>query len=466
MSLAGTDRRRGETGFRLDLNLCTGCSACELACSTENRLAWGHSWRQVLTFNQAKIPSISTYHLSLACNHCADAPCLQACPALAIERDRRTGAVLIRPDLCIGCRYCSWACPFDAPRFDSEAQVMTKCTWCHPRLADGRDPACVEQCPTRALTFGSQPGVTLVPGFPDTDAQPAIRFTPLDPQREAGPECSWQVPAEVIDSFAASRPDTDNPISLRSEWPLWIFTLLASCLVGWVLASIAGLERPEPLRFAAAVGVAAFTSSLHLGNKLRAWRAVLNLRSSWLSREIVFFSLFVGLSLLHSAVSEVSLPGLLAGVFGLLTLFSIDRVYDFVRRPTGSRVHSADTVLTGLLAAALLLGETPFALLLLIIKLALYVGRHTAAAPPGMPQAAWISWVLRGFRFGLGIILPILYWMLGFTGSSWIPLAAIALGEMLDRAEFYSELQARSPRLQIASDLLARTTSGVRTGIG
>ena len=115
-----------QRGFLLDLNRCTGCSACELACSTENALGWGRSWRRVMTFNEDRLPGLPSFHLSLACNHCAKAPCVEQCPARAIGRDDPAGTIQIDPDRCIGCRYCSWVCPFDATRFDEGACVMGK----------------------------------------------------------------------------------------------------------------------------------------------------------------------------------------------------------------------------------------------------------------------------------------------------------------------------------------------------
>jgi Fe-S-cluster-containing dehydrogenase component len=76
--------------FVHDLATCVGCHACVVACAVENGTAPGGSWRQVVTFNEDRVPGRLVYHLSLACNHCLDAPCARHCPALAISRDART----------------------------------------------------------------------------------------------------------------------------------------------------------------------------------------------------------------------------------------------------------------------------------------------------------------------------------------------------------------------------------------
>lgn len=436
-------------GFLFDLNRCTGCHACELACATENELPWGTSWRQVVTMNPDREPSIPSYHLSLACNHCRDAPCRRHCPALAIDRDAGTGAVLIDAGKCIGCTYCSWACPYDAPRFDTGAGVMGKCTWCRPRLAEGRDPACVEQCPTGALGFGTLEGETVVPGFPDTPARPAIRFTPLRGGLRV-PETTWQ-PPPGLESFTAARPERGPRIALRTEWPLCLFTLLVSGLAGWVLGALGRAAMPPLPVFLAVAGLAAAASTLHLGRRDRMWRAMLNVRRSWLSREIVFFGAFSGATVLHLLLPD--LPGVktAAAVLGAATLFSIDRVYDLVR-PSRHRLHSADTVLTGALLAFLLGGAPGAAAAVAAVKGFLYVA-GVRGNPAGMGAAAAHGLRLAGLAlaaaagFGSGSI-PVWVWLL------------LVLAEVIDRVRFYRGLRVVSPHRQTAADLaLARSRS-------
>ncbi len=180
--------------FILDLGKCVGCGACVLACRLENRCAPEVSWRRVLTLNLERYPGAPTYHLSLACHHCTRPACLSACPAGAYAK-RSDGVVLLRTELCLGCRYCEMACPFGAPSYDEAAGVMTKCHLCIHRIDTGLQPACVSACPTAALSFTRQghadsssqtqlpPPVAhpessvCIPGFSDPSGrEPSIRF--------------------------------------------------------------------------------------------------------------------------------------------------------------------------------------------------------------------------------------------------------------------------------------------------
>ena len=163
----------------IDLQLCTGCNTCSVACKQENNLPEGVWWTRVVTIggdgDDAPIgtyPDLRLEYMPLACQHCADGPCVQVCPSGATSR-RDDGIVMQDPSLCIGCRYCMMVCPFtsvrvfseDQPRFAlpfpvgdnpivHRGQTVEKCTFCAHRLDRGELPACVEVCPSRARIFG------------------------------------------------------------------------------------------------------------------------------------------------------------------------------------------------------------------------------------------------------------------------------------------------------------------------
>ena len=433
-------------GFVLDLNRCTGCHACLLACSVENELGEQKSWRQVFTFTLRRRTGISRHHLSLGCLHCADPACMRVCPASAYARDPATGAVLIDTRLCIGCKYCSWACPFDAPRYSRDTGTMAKCTCCNDRLLQGRNPACASLCPTGALQFAeleAEAGVGSVPGFPATALGPAMRFMPLR-SADTGPELR-AAPDEP--AVATDYQDLDSApapkVTIESEWSLVFFSLAAALLVAIASAAVAGSMRIDAFDFLIAALGAIGVSALHLGKLRRSWRAILNLRHSWLSREITFYSAFTVLAaimfFLPAVAPVLSWPAVLSGFMGL---FCIDRVYESVSGDKWSRLHSARVLLTGLLLFGILTVNPMIAGLTGLLKLVLYAYRQSWFK--SNPRA--LASVL---RLGAGFVVPLAIWR---VYPDWV-LPSVLVGEVVDRCEYYLDLDIVTPRRQIASDL-------------
>jgi len=434
--------------FVFDQNKCTGCHACRLACTIENRLSFRQSWRQVHTFNPARLPVAPVTHLSLACNHCADPACQQACPALAYCRDEDTGAVLLDDSKCIGCKYCSWACPYDAPQFEPSLGVMTKCTFCNDRLREGRDPACAELCPTGALSFAHLPVEEITnaaEGFPASRLRPAIKVLP------------WRdgLPPQMSGASAAVplRGSIPRRVSLRTEWPLLAFTFIIASLFGALAAEVAGGVGVSAPIFLATALLGLALSGVHIGRKRRAWRSILNVTRSWLSREVLFVGLFVLSGACYLAVMPgEKLVGWVAIAMGFAALFSMDMVYRFAVRSRPRVPHSASMVLTGPLLAGVLLLNPAFMAVFGSSKAILYGLRKVGMVRDGLDWKPWASVV----RAGIGLMGPAALWIVDAQGLHGLIILAVLLGEFVDRAEFYSELDFPSPQRQMKLDLEKR----------
>jgi DMSO reductase iron-sulfur subunit len=444
------------SSFVFDANRCTGCQACQLACIIENDLEPEAAWRQIHTFNERRLPDIPLFHLSLACNHCAQPSCLEACPALAYSKDAETGAVLIDEDKCIGCRYCNWACPYDAPRFDADRGVMTKCTFCNDRIHRDLSPACADLCPTDALRFETLPEEEIthdVEGFQRSNLRPSIRIVPLREGRRE-PEPFTDVPEMP---FHLEPHDTERPkVTLRSEWSLAAFTFLGAALFGLMAAAVAGGPTIHPVAFLAAAVVGMALASAHLSRKTRAWRAVLGIARSWLSREIVLVSSFFALGTAYLAWTPDSRAvGSAVLVLGIAALFSMDRVYDFAVRPVFLLPHSASVVLTGLLLAAVLTPHPRAAVIVGAVKLLLYAARKISFARRDLPVRPEVS----ALRVACGLVLPGVLWIAAPPGAHAFVILAVVIGELIDRCEFYAELDFPTPARQMAIDLTARITT-------
>ncbi len=149
--------------FYFDSSSCSGCKACQMACKDKHGLRVGLLWRRVYEViggawerrGAAWTNSVFAYNVSMACNHCERPICVEVCPTRAMHK-RADGIVLLDPARCVGCRYCSWACPYGAPQYDAQVGRMTKCTLCADNLDQGLAPSCVAACPLRALDFGNR----------------------------------------------------------------------------------------------------------------------------------------------------------------------------------------------------------------------------------------------------------------------------------------------------------------------
>ena len=223
----------------------------------------------------------------------------------AYEKDPITGIVAHLDDQCIGCSYCTWMCPYDVPRFNERLGIVRKCDMCSDRLAEGEAPACVQACPTGAIAIGVVDVAGLIAATDDAAA--------LVP---GAPASSRTIPTtryHRTDALPATSAATDDwsEAPKHAHLPLVVMLVLTQLSVGTFVA-VTGLARFVPslpdqtLRVGAgaalASGLIAIGASVgHLGRPLQAWRAVIGVGHSWLSREIVGFGVFAVAAVAASA---------------------------------------------------------------------------------------------------------------------------------------------------------------------
>ncbi|MCJ8501469.1 4Fe-4S dicluster domain-containing protein [Desulfatitalea alkaliphila] len=149
-----------QMGFYFDQSRCTGCYTCVVACKDWYDIAAAEvNLMRVHCIEKGVFPDLSAAYLAAPCYHCAQPPCIPACPEGAISKRETDGIVVVDPDRCVGqdqCpRKCRKACPWDAPQFGPEPDAkMQKCQLCLERLEAGRQTICVEACPMFALDAG------------------------------------------------------------------------------------------------------------------------------------------------------------------------------------------------------------------------------------------------------------------------------------------------------------------------
>lgn len=304
--------------FAFDMGACVGCHSCEVACAEQNGLPSTTVWRRVGEIEGGEYPLTKRFHLSMSCNHCLEPACLEGCPTGAyVKLDN--GIVAHHADDCIGCQYCTWGCPYSVPAFQPDRRIVSKCDMCQPRLEEGLAPACVNACPTKAITVEK---VNVDEWRADHRGADAPQLPPsgltLSTTRIVLPD---DVPVET---FAASdwnlRPE-------HPHWPLVWLTLVSQLSVGTTVTMTTGVHRLVAAGLAAA-GLAG--ALLHLGRPAHAWKALRGLRRSWLSREVALLGLHAVLAAAAVVAARMSLA---AAVVGVLGVYASARLYVVPGRP-------------------------------------------------------------------------------------------------------------------------------------
>ena len=328
--------------FEVDLDRCSGCKACVAACHSLNGLDEGESWRDVglIVGGAPGLPVLQ--HVTSACHHCLEPACLTACPVDAYEKDPVTGIVKHLDDQCFGCQYCTLACPYDVPKFHAGKGIVRKCDMCGDRLKAGEAPACVQACPHEAIR------IRVVDRAEIAASAAAGEFL------SAAPEPSYTQPTT---RYLSSRPsegpvraaDHFRSVPEHAHWPLVIMLVLTQVSVGGFLMDlIGGPGSPSRLLAVLSLGIGLLglvASTCHLGRPLYAYRALIGLRHSWLSREVATLGLFANLAIGETAlllfapawmsahpVARIGL-GVAVVLAGAAGVFSSVMVYHVVRRP-------------------------------------------------------------------------------------------------------------------------------------
>lgn len=486
--------------FEVDLDSCSGCKACVTACHSLNGLDEGEMFRDVglLIGGTSTLPVLQ--HVTAACHHCIEPACQNVCPTLAYEKDAVTGIVKHLDDQCFGCQYCILACPYDVPQYNAKKGIVRKCDMCSSRLKLGEAPACVQACPHEAIS------IRLIKTADVAADCEATAFLP------AAPDPQLTLPTtnyKTARSFPRNMLPADYYAvhAAHAHPPLIIMLVLTQLSVGalWVRAALplAGLPivvALEPLQSISALlfGLLAIAAAtLHLGRPHLAYRAVLGLRKSWLSREIVAFGIFAALAGLEAARTwwhprPLAAPDALGWsvlASGFLGVFCSVMIYHCTRRSTwiGPRTFlrffgstlwlglSTTLAIAAIVAGArpdLAVGPVLHELCPVLCPALLFVAasklgyeacdllhllerQHT----PLKRSASLLVGELAGttaarFTFGVlgGLILPVVLWRESSTAHpvEWISTVAAMwlfaiVGETLERSLFF--MAAVSPRM-------------------
>jgi formate dehydrogenase iron-sulfur subunit len=461
--------------FEVDLDGCTGCKACVAACHSLNGLDEDEVWRTVGLLHGGTADQPAQQTVTTSCHHCVDPACLIGCPVKAYEKDPVTGIVRHLDDQCIGCQYCTLMCPYDAPKYSRSRGIVRKCDMCSDRLAADEAPACVQACPNEAIRItvvdqlqalqASEAGAFL-PGAPAPD-----HTLPTTIYRTARPSPHNLLPAD----FYSVSPDHGHP-------PLVIMLVLTQLATGGFVAGLlppartaglAGTLLPAMLSLAAAF-LALGAATFHLGRPQYAFRALLGLRTSWMSREILAFGLFAGAATLDAlALAPLPLPAylrvLLVGgrhvwqaggaAFGLAGVLCSAMIYAATRRahwaavPTVVKFAGTTLILGAAASAAFAPAPASLALIMVatVLKLLFEAAglRHLRAREHtvGKRVALLMTRDLRGVTIGRfvaggagGLALPALCWhqpALATPALRATMLLLLLAGELAERYLFF-----------------------------
>ena len=227
-------------GLVIDLDICVGCHACSVNCKEWNtsghsgplpdddpfgKNATGVWFNRVHTFECGDGVDGRTVHFPRSCLHCENPACVEVCPTGASYKRAEDGIVLVNEEICIGCKLCSWACPYGAREYDYDAGVIKKCTLCIDRIynknleEEDRVPTCVSSCPTNARHFGdlADPNSEvsrMVEERGGYDLMPELHYQPVNKYLPPRTKKVHTEPSKQDKSPISSNPEEKLPSSL------------------------------------------------------------------------------------------------------------------------------------------------------------------------------------------------------------------------------------------------------------
>ncbi|MBA1438254.1 MAG: dimethyl sulfoxide reductase anchor subunit [Epsilonproteobacteria bacterium] len=334
--------------FHFDAVKCVGCRCCEVACNEQNNNPADIKWRRVGEMEGGDFPAFTQMLNSMSCNHCIDPECLKGCPTESyVKLDN--GIVFHQDEICIGCQYCTWNCPYGVPVFHEERNIVTKCHLCHERLEVGQSPACVQACPAGAIEIETVKVDEWLEEQIDNEAN--MPFLP--DARITNSTTRYTLPENLPENMKEIDEHILKPA--HKELPLVFMTVLTQISLGGFFAlflgdvmSLFGFEATNwvmafMVMLPAAIGLP--LSALHLGRPFMAMMAMKNIKTSWLSREALALGVFTALMTVVVALYmfdvawqirvAVELVTLLTGVYGI---YAQSMIYRIKARPSWNRI--------------------------------------------------------------------------------------------------------------------------------
>jgi DMSO reductase iron-sulfur subunit len=404
--------------FHFDMTKCIGCKCCVVACNEQNGNPADILWRRVGEIEGGTYPTTLRHYLSVGCNHCLEPTCMTGCPVNAYEKDSVTGIVRHNADACIGCQYCTWNCSYGVPQYNPERGVVGKCDMCYGRLMRGQSPACSSACPETAIDIEivavdewrrEYKALANSPGMPSADDSiSTTRFT-LPPQT-----------SHDLKKVNLGHLHLDQP-----HWPLIVMTVLTQLSVGTFTAiwrmqrTDANMHTRAVLLALGAALLALSASTMHLGRPIHAARALKMWRRSWLSREVLLFTIFAAAATAYSvssllANSFATATGAATVLFGIAGVSASARLYLVPGRPAWNSPLTVSEFFATAATLAFAAGNV------IAVRGSVYMtGMLVAAAATLVVLAGKLAWLALSSRYELY--------------TSWQLLSSILLNKLILR---------------------------------